>query len=174
MIYATVLIPLLSILVAGLAQGQAPKPAPPPARGFFYFKTPSDNQKAPSFVAAGDAYRIEWTSKPMNPDTVTLEVRQGAWNDDCDDGCVGKFIVIASNITNEGYFDWVVPENAVPDHYIFKISSTTQFTNQTSQQVKVYQPKEPINGQIFINDATSVSMSVLGALFASALLLIAA
>ena len=173
MMRSTFLIPLLA-MVAGLAQGQAPKPAPPPARGFFYFEEPSNNQKTPALVAAGDAYRIKWNSKPMEAATVTLESRQGRWDSSCDDGCVGKFIVIASNITNEGYFDWVVPENAVPDYYIFKISSTAQFTNQTSQQVRVYQPKGPINGQIFINDATSMSMSILGAVFASALLLIAA
>lgn len=86
--------------------------------GDFVIESPTKNDL---IFKIGDTMKIKWDQTPKNlprPNNVTLELRYGVWPD------VSKWYTIASEIPNNGSYDWKIPENQfVHKDYMLKIST---------------------------------------------------
>lgn len=117
--------------------------------GDFVFEKPDDKGEV-EYAKAGGYYRIIWSTRPTGidaPDTVKLEWRRGRWPE------VSDWTVIDEAAPNEDYYDWNIPENMAPDYYIFRISTEQKrplIRTRTSQLIRIYQGRSPINGEIIL------------------------
>lgn len=109
------------------------------AIGDFIFDNPSEKSTAkPFIIAAGETMRIQWHIAPSNlqAGNVTVCYRKGqSWPD------VGPWVAIATDIPDESYLDWAIPENFFSGYYMLQINTSTvrpQIRLRVSPRIQIY------------------------------------